>query len=126
MGWKIDWTQPALDDLGSIVRYIAKNDPEIAQRVGDKIVDHVGALAQFPEISPVFEDALQRTCDKFCRFRIASFTAFAPKVGWLKFSTFGTAPAALQPTSDLNSFHLATDGLIRGEGGFVFVEGFWL
>jgi toxin ParE1/3/4 len=54
MGWKIDWTQPALDDLAEVVAFIAADDPDAAVRVGDKIIDHVEVLSSFPEIGPIY------------------------------------------------------------------------
>jgi plasmid stabilization system protein ParE len=54
MDWRIDWTEPALADLADVVRYIAQEDKEAAERVGNRIVDHVTILRTFPEIGPVF------------------------------------------------------------------------
>ena len=54
MGWKIDWTEPALDDLAGIVRYIADDAADAAISVGDRIVDHVAILQEFPEIGPIY------------------------------------------------------------------------
>jgi plasmid stabilization system protein ParE len=54
MDWRIDWTEPALADLASIVRFIAQDNREAAERVGYRIVDHVGILKRFPEIGPIF------------------------------------------------------------------------
>ena len=54
MGWKIDWTEPALEDLGEAVKYIARDDPDAAVLVGEKIVAHVELLESFPEIGPIY------------------------------------------------------------------------
>ena len=54
MDWKIDWTEPALADLASIVRFISQEDKEAAERVGYRIVDHVTILKTFPETGPIF------------------------------------------------------------------------
>ena len=54
MGFAIDWTETALEDLADLVRFIAEDDPEAALRVGGEVIDHVGILSTFPEIGPVF------------------------------------------------------------------------
>lgn len=54
MDWKIDWTEPALSDLADIVRFIAREDKDAAERVGNRVVDHVAILQTFPEIGPLF------------------------------------------------------------------------
>lgn len=54
MGWKIIWTEPALDDLAAAIRYIAADNSDAAVSVGDKIVDHVDVLSAFPEIGPLY------------------------------------------------------------------------
>jgi plasmid stabilization system protein ParE len=54
MGFEIDWTETALDDLAGLVRFVAEDDPDAAVRVGDEVIDHVGILSNFPEIGPVF------------------------------------------------------------------------
>lgn len=70
MDFKIIWTAPALEDLQAVVRYIARNDPTAAVRVGDKIIDHIEVLKSFPEIGPVYRrrpagDVRQITCRPF-------------------------------------------------------------
>jgi plasmid stabilization system protein ParE len=62
MDWRIDWTEPALADLASIVRFIAQDNREAAERVGYRIVDHVGILKRFPEIGPIFRRRQTRQC----------------------------------------------------------------
>jgi plasmid stabilization system protein ParE len=54
MDFRIVWTDPALSDLAELVRYIAQDDPKVAVRVGEEIVDHVGVLGTFPEIGPLY------------------------------------------------------------------------
>jgi toxin ParE1/3/4 len=70
MDWKIVWTEPALSDLADIVRFIAPEDREAAERVGNRIVDHVTILQTFPEIGPIFRrrargDVRQIICRAF-------------------------------------------------------------
>jgi toxin ParE1/3/4 len=43
-----------LSDLADIVKFIAQEDQEAAERVGNRIVDHVTILQTFPEIGPIF------------------------------------------------------------------------
>lgn len=54
MDCKLVWTEPGLEDLKEVVRFIAKDDPEAALRVGKDILAHVEILKTFPEIGPVY------------------------------------------------------------------------
>ena len=44
----IRWTKPANDDFLGIVAWIAANDPAAASRVGQRILDAVQHLEDFP------------------------------------------------------------------------------
>jgi toxin ParE1/3/4 len=48
MGWKIVFSPQALEDLGAVVRYIAKDDPTAAGTVGNELIDRVLMLEKFP------------------------------------------------------------------------------
>ena len=48
MAFRIDWTETALSDLLETVRYIAEDNPEAAQRLGNLIVDRIEGIAEFP------------------------------------------------------------------------------
>jgi len=50
MGWKIIFAPQALEELESIVRFIAQDDPTAAVRFGDYLVDRAELLANFPEL----------------------------------------------------------------------------
>lgn len=70
MDLRVVWTDPALRDLEDLVRYIAQDTAAAAIRIGDEIVSHVGVLAAFPEIGPVYRhrpggDVRQITCRPF-------------------------------------------------------------
>ncbi|MBT5926738.1 MAG: type II toxin-antitoxin system RelE/ParE family toxin [Verrucomicrobia bacterium] len=54
MDFPIVWTDPALQDLEELVRFIATDDSAAAIRIGVKSVKHVEILQTFPEIGPVF------------------------------------------------------------------------
>ena len=54
MGFQVVWTASALQELKEIREYIAHDDPEAASRVGNELVSHVGILASFPQIGPVY------------------------------------------------------------------------
>ncbi|MCX7049649.1 MAG: type II toxin-antitoxin system RelE/ParE family toxin [Candidatus Sumerlaeota bacterium] len=45
---KVIWTESALMDLGSIIRYIALDSPVYARRIGFKIIAATENLEQFP------------------------------------------------------------------------------
>jgi plasmid stabilization system protein ParE len=49
MAYKLIWTERASDDLGAMVRYIARHNPEAAKTMGNGIYDRAQILAEFPE-----------------------------------------------------------------------------
>lgn len=50
MGCKIIFSPQAIADLESAVRYIAKDNPDAAVRVGNALIDRVSILESFPLI----------------------------------------------------------------------------
>ncbi len=54
MGFKVIWSDQAIQDLRELCAYIARHDPEAALRMGNGILDHVDILAQFPFIGPPY------------------------------------------------------------------------
>jgi len=48
MGCKIIFSPQAIADLESAVRYIARNDPDAAARIGNALIDRVTVLESFP------------------------------------------------------------------------------
>ncbi len=50
MDLKIVWTRLARDDLRGIMEYIARNNPEAATRVGERILESVEVLRRAPEL----------------------------------------------------------------------------
>jgi toxin ParE1/3/4 len=46
---KVEWSPLALDRVSDIARYIAKDDPDAAERWVDELFDSVDRLADFPE-----------------------------------------------------------------------------
>lgn len=48
MGCKIIFSPQAIADLESAVRFIAKNNPEAAMRVGNALINRVSILENFP------------------------------------------------------------------------------
>ena len=54
MGCRIIFSPQAIEDLETIVRFIARNNPEAAKRVGDALIDRVAILRDFPELGPKF------------------------------------------------------------------------
>jgi len=53
MGCPVVLTPQAQKDLGSIVRFIARDSPERARAFGNLLIDQTLSLAQFPEIGRV-------------------------------------------------------------------------
>jgi len=52
MDFKVIWSDTAIEDLKEICDYIAEDDSQAAQRIGDGLLDHVRILASFPFIGP--------------------------------------------------------------------------
>jgi len=48
MEWKVVFAPRALDDLAGVVRYIAQNNPEAAERIGQNLIDRALILQKFP------------------------------------------------------------------------------
>ena len=53
MDYKIIFSEPAIDDLENIVRFISKNNQEASARFGGKLIESVRHLAKFPRIGRV-------------------------------------------------------------------------
>ena len=63
MAFKIVWTERASEDLGAIVRYIARHNPDAAASMGYGILDRADILCEFPEaggVLPEFHDPAWR------------------------------------------------------------------
>ena len=59
MDFQIVWSRAALTDLHDLVRYIARDNREVARRFGDRMISKVEALGMFPRIGrivPEFRD----------------------------------------------------------------------
>ena len=54
MGCKIIFSPQAIEDLAAIVRRVAKDDPEAAQRIGHALIDRVSILENFPLLGSPF------------------------------------------------------------------------
>jgi len=46
---RVEWTEPALDDMAAIRDYIAKDSPENAYRFIERLFDAAEPLTDFPE-----------------------------------------------------------------------------
>ena len=53
MGFKIVFTKPAIADLGGLVSYIARDNPQAAERFGYEIIEKAEKLDQFPFLGRV-------------------------------------------------------------------------
>jgi plasmid stabilization system protein ParE len=56
MAQKIIWTEHASDDLGAIVRYIARHNPDAAKKMDYGIYDRAQVLMEFPEAGSVVRE----------------------------------------------------------------------
>jgi len=61
MAFKIIWTKQALDDLQSIVLFIAQDNHTVAESFGFRLMSKVDLLAQFPEIGRVVPEKNDET-----------------------------------------------------------------
>ena len=50
---KVRWTRPALDDLLAIFRYVARDNPDAALRLRDRLRAATAALAEHPRLGRV-------------------------------------------------------------------------
>lgn len=53
MAFRIIWSETALTDLQDLVRYIARDDRQVAKRFGDLIVTKVESLQTFPRVGRI-------------------------------------------------------------------------
>jgi plasmid stabilization system protein ParE len=53
MAFKIIWSEQARDDLQAIVLFIARDNPNVAESFGYRLISKVDALAQFPQLGRV-------------------------------------------------------------------------
>lgn len=53
MGFKIDFTKPAIADLGGIVQFISRDNPAAAEQTGYAIIEKVEKLSEFPFLGRV-------------------------------------------------------------------------
>ncbi|MFU8892970.1 MAG: type II toxin-antitoxin system RelE/ParE family toxin [Luteolibacter sp.] len=53
MAFRVVWSETALADLHDLVRYIARDDRQVAKRFGDLIVAKVQSLQAFPRIGRI-------------------------------------------------------------------------
>ena len=54
MDYQVIWTDAAIADLHDIGAYIARDNPQAAERVGRGLLGHVRILASFPFIGPTY------------------------------------------------------------------------
>ncbi len=54
MDFKVIWSDAAIADLQDICTYLARHDPQAAQRMGRGVLEHVRILASFPFIGPTY------------------------------------------------------------------------
>jgi len=50
MGCKVIFSPQAIVDLEAVVRFIARENPEAAVRIGDALIDRVAILENFPQL----------------------------------------------------------------------------
>ncbi len=53
MGFKIDFTKPAIVDLGELVEFISRDNPSAAEQTGYAIIEKAEKLNNFPFLGRV-------------------------------------------------------------------------
>jgi plasmid stabilization system protein ParE len=76
MEFKVIWSEAAIGDLQDICSYIARDNPQAAERIGHGILDHVRILQSFPFIGPTYPKGARGHCGKSSSVLIASSTTF--------------------------------------------------
>jgi plasmid stabilization system protein ParE len=59
MGWKVIVAPSAESDLCDIVTYIARHNPDAAERLGNALITRTEVLTQFPELGRVVPEFLR-------------------------------------------------------------------
>ena len=57
---RIEWTEPALDDLAAIREYIARDSEQYAVQFVGRIIDAVEKLSSFPEMGRKVPESRRR------------------------------------------------------------------
>ena len=58
---KVIWTDRALADLGVILRYVARDNPEAAQRLGQNILEVTNLLSSFPKMGRIYPKSSRKS-----------------------------------------------------------------
>lgn len=53
MAFKIIWSEQARDDVQAVVLFIARDNPQVAESFGYRLMSKVDVLAQYPEFGRV-------------------------------------------------------------------------
>lgn len=53
---RVDWAQPALEDLREVYEFISRDSPRYAQLTVERITDVAGRLARFPQLGQVLPE----------------------------------------------------------------------
>ena len=67
MDFKLVWTPLARDDLREIVRYIARDNPAAALRVGERILNSVEPLKSMPQMGRMVPERQDETIREIIR-----------------------------------------------------------
>lgn len=72
MDFQIVWSDPAIENLGEIVRRIAADNPVAALKLGQELVARVETAGHFPRSGPLFsmEDAAEYRCLTHGNYRV--------------------------------------------------------
>jgi addiction module RelE/StbE family toxin len=62
MGVKVILTGPARDDLGEIVKFISRDNPDAALRTGNALIERIENLGNFPYLGRVVPELRSENC----------------------------------------------------------------
>jgi plasmid stabilization system protein ParE len=70
--FEITWTESASADLESIVNYLARISPDVAEKTANAVLNHIEVLRTFPRIGPRYaKDPHRQVREVLCgKYRI--------------------------------------------------------
>ena len=94
MAFKVLITERANQDLAAIVEFVAKDNRTAAERLGNRLIDAVKLLADFPSMGRIVPERGSPHIREVVQGSYRIIYRLKENVGSLKYYDFGTPPAA--------------------------------